>query len=55
MHTFEVIVSVIDVILDTKRKRHMIGGALLSTSLFFGGLAFTVITLKGEEWTTSEQ
>jgi hypothetical protein len=55
MHTFEVIVSVIDAVLDTKRKRHMIGGALLSTSLFFGGLAFTVITLKGEEWTISEQ
>ena len=32
--------------LDTKRKRHIIGGILLSISLLFGGLAITVVTLK---------
>lgn len=38
----------VDSALDTKRKRHIIGGTLLSASLFFGGLAFTVMSLKGE-------
>ena len=35
--------------LDTKRKRHMVGGILMSVSLFFGGLAFTMMTIKGED------
>lgn len=35
--------------METRRKRHIIGGVLMSISLFFGGLAFTVITLKTEE------
>mgnify|MGYP000045525826 CR=1 FL=1 len=33
----------------TKRKRHLVGGVLMSVSLFFGGLAFTMMTIKGEE------
>ena len=49
MLNIEAIVVVVDSLLDTKRKRHIIGGALLSTSLFFGGLAFTVISLKSKE------
>nr|DAJ97399.1 MAG TPA: hypothetical protein [Herelleviridae sp.] len=48
MWRIEELISVIDTILDTPRKRRIIGGVLLSTSLFFGGLAFTVISLKGE-------
>lgn len=39
----------IDHILDTKKKRHMAGGILLSISLLFGGLAVTVLTVKSEE------
>lgn len=35
--------------LDTKRKRHITGGILLSVSLLFGGLALTVMTIKNEE------
>lgn len=38
----------LDYLTDTKRKRHMVGGILLSVSLFFGGLAFTMMTVKGE-------
>lgn len=38
-----------DYILDTKRKRHITGGILLSASLLFGGLAFTVMTIQNEE------
>ena len=32
--------------LDTKRKRHIAGGIMLSASLLFGGLALTVVTIK---------
>ena len=39
----------LDDTLDTNRKRHITGGILLSISLFFGGLAFTVMTLKSED------
>ena len=39
----------LDYLTDTKRKRHMVGGILMSVSLFFGGLAFTMMTSKGDE------
>ena len=42
-------ISMMDYILDTKRKRHITGGILLSTSLLFGGLALTVMTIQNEE------
>lgn len=43
------LLNMIDHILDTKKKRHMAGGILLSISLLFGGLAVTVLTVKSEE------
>lgn len=39
----------LDYLTDTKRKRHMVGGILMSVSLFFGGLALTMMTIKGED------
>lgn len=36
----------LDAMLDTKRKRHIVGGILLSASALFGGLAVTVLTIK---------
>lgn len=45
----ENIISVLDYVLDTKRKRHITGGILLSVSFLFGGLAITVMTIKNEE------
>lgn len=42
-------ISMMDYILDTKRKRHITGGILLSSSLLFGGLALTVMTIQNEE------
>ena len=35
--------------LNTKTKRHIAGGLLLSVSLLFGSLAVTIFTLKTEE------
>lgn len=43
------LVSALDYILDTRRKRHITGGILLSVSLLFGGLALTVMTIGKEE------
>lgn len=40
--TFEHLVS-------TKNKRHIVGGILLSASIFLGGLALTVMSTKVEE------
>lgn len=55
MGSIEAFVYMIDEILDTKRKRHLVGGILLSTSLFFGGLAFTVMTYKSERKLLNEE
>ena len=49
MDIFESFLSIVDYALDTKRKRHITGGILLSISLLFGGLAATVITIKKED------
>ena len=46
MEFFETLLCSIDHILDTKRKRHITGGVLLSLSLMFGSLAVTVMTIK---------
>lgn len=35
--------------LNTKTKKHIAGGILMSISLLFGGLAITVMTLQKEE------
>lgn len=42
-------VTMLDMMLDAEKKKHLVGGILLSASLFFGGLALTVMTTKIEE------
>lgn len=49
MDRLEGFLSMLDYSLNTRKKRHIAGGILMSISLLFGGLAFTVITLKSEE------
>lgn len=49
MERLESLLSMLDYSLDTKKKRHIAGGVLLSMSLLFGGLAFTIFTIKTEE------
>ena len=49
MEGFESLISILDFTLDTKRKRHIVGGILLSVSMLFGGLALTAMTLRTEE------
>lgn len=50
MDKIDSIVNMLDFIMDTKRKRHITGGILLSMSLLFGGLAVTVITINKETY-----
>lgn len=45
------LMSLLDFTLDTPRKRHIVGGILLSISLLFGGLALTTMTIGKEEET----
>lgn len=49
MHRLEAFLAMLDYSLDSQKKRHIAGGILLSVSILFGGLAFTVMTLKTEE------
>lgn len=49
MHRLENIMASLDYLLGSRRKRHIIGGVLMSAALLFGGLAVTVVTLKTEE------
>lgn len=49
MHKLEDLVEMLDHALNTKTKRHITGGVLLSISLLFGGLAVTIMTLKTED------
>lgn len=55
MDILENIISSLDVILDSERKRHITGGILLSASALFGGLAITVITIKNDETVNYEE
>lgn len=49
MNRLEGVLASLDYLLGNKRKRHIIGGVLMSTSLLFAGLAVTVMTLKMEK------
>lgn len=49
MEGLDNIIEVIDYMLNTRRKRHIIGGILISMSALFGGLAITAITIKTED------
>lgn len=49
MEHFDNFMYIVENTLETNRKRHLIGGILMSVSLLFGGLAFTVITIKKED------
>jgi hypothetical protein len=49
MDRLEYVLTVLEDSLNTRKKRHIVGGVLLSISLLFGGLTFTVMTLKTED------
>lgn len=55
MEFLEDFITTIDIVLDSKRKRHITGGILLSAALLFGGLAITIATININEETYDEQ
>ena len=55
MYGFGNLIMMLDSVLDTKKKRHIAGGLLISASLLLAGLAYTVLTIKNEEETEYEQ
>lgn len=55
MDSVEYFMAALEQILDTKQKRHILGGMLLSMSFLFGGLALTVMTLRLDEVNILEQ
>lgn len=46
MDFLESFIYSIDMMLDTKRKRHIVGGILLSAAFLFDGLAVTAMTIR---------
>lgn len=48
MEAIENALTAIDYLLDTRRKRHVLGGVMLSVSMLFGGLALTIMTIRNE-------
>ena len=55
MNRLEGVMASLEYMLNSKKKRHIMGGILMSASLLFAGLAFTIITLKQEENNKDEQ
>jgi len=49
MYEIESFLSMVDAILDTKRKRHIAGGILISLAALFSGLSITALTIRPEE------
>ena len=43
------IIATLEHLVSSKKKRHIVGGILLSTSIFLGGLALTVMSTRVEE------
>lgn len=54
MDRLDSVLTIIEYALNTKRKRHIIGGGLISVSLLFGGFAVTVLTIKDKEYENEE-
>ena len=48
------LISTLEDLVSTKKKRHIVGGILLSASLFLGGLALTVMSTNIEGNTDEE-
>ena len=49
MDRLDYVIVMLERTLGTRTKRHILGGALVSVSLLFGGLAITVMTIRTTE------
>ena len=55
VNRLEEIMMSLEYILNNQRKRHIMGGTLLSASLLFAGLAFAILSLKLEKGESDEE
>lgn len=55
MERLEWILISLDNSFDTRKKRHIAGGILLSVSMLFSGLAITVLTIRKEKENVQEE
>jgi hypothetical protein len=49
MERIKKVIATLELAVSTNKKKHIVGGILLSASLFLGGLALTVMSAKIEE------
>ena len=49
MESFDGFLEMLGTMLNTQRKRHILGGLLMSASALFAGVAVTVLTIKEDE------
>lgn len=49
------LMATLEHLVSTNKKRHIVGGILLSASIFLGGLALTVMSAKVEENTDEQE
>ena len=49
MESIANLISMLDYVVDSKRKRHITGGLLLSAALLFGSKAITIMSSKDVE------
>lgn len=49
MENLSSLVELLEYTLSNKRRRHLVGGILLSVSFLFGGLAITAMTIAIDE------
>ena len=49
MERLEILLELFDDVLSTKKRRYVVGGILMSVSLFFSGLSITVMIINKEE------
>ena len=49
MYELENVLTIVNELLSTPRRRHITGGILISLAALFGGLAVTALTIKPEE------
>ena len=49
MESIANLISMLDYVVDSKRKRHITGGLLLSAALLFGSMAITIMSIMDEE------
>lgn len=54
IESFGNLISMLDYVMSSNKKRHIVGGVLLSVSMLFGGLAITAMTVKTDDNTDDE-